>query len=494
MLRRSTLAVLALCLVPLARAASEPPRFAEWFEDRTLRIDLLQFGDAETQLFSVDQLLDEGPYAGNPDRLLDESGQGMYFAVLRDERTDAPLWSRGFATQFGEYRTTADAKRGVMRGYHHAIRAPYPRRPVVLVVEGRGADGRLEPLYRARIDPANVNIVREKPHEGVEVEELAVNGPPAHQCDLVFVAEGYTAEEKDKFLRDARRFTRALLRTEPFARRRADLSLRAAFFPSSESGVDEPRQGIFRNTAVDAAFNALDLDRYLLIDDTRAMNDIAAATPYDHVVVLVNSRRYGGGGIYGDYCVCTVDHGRSEEVFLHELGHAFGNLADEYFGAEVSYDEFYPPGVEPHEPNITALLDPENVKWKHLLSPDIPVPTPWGQEELADVQVQEDLLRTERDAERMNLEMAGESREKVREMEAEYDVKLRELRAERGRIRRHYEELYRGKIGVFEGAGYTARGLYRSEIHVGMFHDGSYGPVSEEAIERVIDRFTAGAE
>jgi hypothetical protein len=133
--------------------------------------------------------------------------------------------------------------------------------------------------------------------------------------------------------------------------------------------MDEPRQRAYRKTVLNASFNAFDLDRYMLIEEDHRMHEIAGQVPYDAIIVLVDSGRYGGGSIAFDYCVTTVDHSRSLEVFVHELGHSFGGLADEYYQSEVSYNEFYPKGVEPLEPNITALLDPANVKWKDLLSP-----------------------------------------------------------------------------------------------------------------------------
>jgi hypothetical protein len=459
---------LSLCLLAPLATPGEDLRFESHFLDRTMRVDLMQVGDAEEFFFSVDQILEEGAWAGNPHQTIDESAQGMYFARVLDLDTEELLYSRGFATLFGEYRTTTDAKNGIKRAFHCAVRFPFPRRPVTLVIDGRGEGNRLEPIFTAEIDPENVNIIREKPHRDVTVKEIAVHGTPHDQVDIVFVAEGYTAKERRKFWKDAEHYARVILQTEPFARRASDVSIRAVHFPSAESGVDQPRKGIFRNTAIDAAFNALDLDRYLLIDDTRAMRDIAGAAPYDTLIVLANSDRYGGGGIYGDYCISTVDNRRSEFVVMHEFGHGFGNLADEYYGAEVAYNEFFPPGQEPHEPNITALLDPENVKWKHLLTPGIPVPTPWGQEEIAELRARSEALGADTSAARDRL---------AEEMEL---------------ILQRYRELYRGKIGVFEGAGYSAKGLYRSEIHIDMFHEGSYGPVSEEAIVRVIDRLTAG--
>ncbi len=178
------------------------------------------------------------------------------------------------------------------------------------------------------------------------------------------MAEGYTAGDKDKFKADVGRMTEFLFSIEPYRALKDRFNVRAVFRPSPEKGMDEPRQRAYRKTVLNASFNAFDLDRYMLIEEDHRMHEIAGQVPYDALIVLVDSKRYGGGSIAFDYCVTTVDHPRSLEVFVHELGHSFGGLADEYYQSEVSYNDFYPKGIEPLEPNITALLDPANVKWK----------------------------------------------------------------------------------------------------------------------------------
>ena len=240
---------------------------------------------------------------------------------------------------------------------------------------------------------------------------------------------------------------------------------------------------------VSASYNALGLARYLLMDDNRTLRDIAAAVPYDYVIVLVNTERYGGGGVYNDYTIFTADDERSENILMHEFGHGFANLADEYFG-NVAYEAFFPPGVEPHTPNITALLDPNRVKWGHLLSPDMPIPTPWGQDEM-------DLLRARiRETESSHKTLMARLEEDsgdpndIDHVQKEHEKQIDALREEIDQIRDKYVARYEGKVGVFEGAGYTPKGLYRSEVRIGLYRDGSYGPVSEEAIGDVIAHLT----
>jgi hypothetical protein len=180
--------------------------------------------------------------------------------------------------------------------------------------------------------------------------------------------------------------------------------------------------------------------------------------------------------------IFTSDNYRSAATFLHEWGHAFANLADEYYSSTVAYTEFYPPGIEPHEANITALLDPDAVKWKHLLTPGIEVPTYWGQDQIEELEAR---IKETQESKASSKDDLG-----TVDSDAEGSGNIDELKRQIQQIRDHYQELYQGKIGVFEGAGYTSKGLFRSEVHVGMFHEGEYGKVSEEAILKVIQHLT----
>jgi len=255
--------------------------------------------------------------------------------------------------------------------------------------------------------------------------------------------------------------------------------------------MDEPRQRVYRKTVLDAGFNAFDLDRYMLIEQDHRLHEIAAQVPYDAIVVLVDSSRYGGGSIAFDYCVTTVDNARSPEVFLHELGHSFGGLADEYYASEVSYNDFYPKGVEPLEPNITALLDPANVKWKALLSPGIAIPTGYGKEAI-------DSLQAERKARRAAVaEEIAKAREKgaddaaIKSIQDKADQEDKAAQAGIEQIHKEFGHLA-DKVGVFEGAGYSAKGLYRSQMNCIMISNPKleFCAVCRRALVAKIDYYT----
>ncbi len=194
----------------------------------------------------------------------------------------------------------------------------------------------------------------------------------------MILAEGYTAAEQEKFRSDAERAVSWLFSVEPYRSRRKDFNVYGVFRPSPESGVSEPTRHVVKRTALGASFDALGMPRYLLAEDGWRMRAMADEAPCDDVVVLVNTDRYGGGGIYNDTCIFAADNERSRMLFLHEFGHAFAGLADEYIDPETVYSDTYPKGVEPLEPNITAWLDPAELKWKAMVSPGVALPDRLG--------------------------------------------------------------------------------------------------------------------
>jgi hypothetical protein len=303
-------------------------------------------------------------------------------------------------------------------------------------------------VFSQVIDPSSVDIIKESLTEGVTVFEALNNGDPHQKVDLAFIAEGYAKSEEKKFRRDLDRMTDLFFSTEPYKSRKKDFNIYGVFKASKESGPDEPRKGIFKNTVVDASFNALGLARYMLTDDNRALRDIAAHAPYDSIIIMVNTPRYGGGGIYNFYCLFSSDNTWSTYLLLHEFGHSFAGLADEYYASTVAYNEFYPKGTEPAEPNITALQDKNNLKWKHLVKKGTAIPTPWDKEKF------DKMTRGERQA--------------------------------------HLEsEKFKGLVGAFEGAGYASEGLYRPMVNCIMFSrsDIPYCTVCRDAIEQMIDSY-----
>ncbi|MCI0494965.1 M64 family metallo-endopeptidase, partial [candidate division KSB1 bacterium] len=365
------------------------------------------------------------------------------------------------------------------------------KKPVLLVFERRNKKNILEPLYSIQIDPGDYHIYKEKIDPDILVIEALVNGDPHVKVDLAWIAEGYTAQEFDKFKKDVDRFMTALFEVEPYDRLKNRFNIYGVFRPSAESGVDQPREGIFKETIVNSSFNALDLDRYLLTEDNKSMQDIASVVPFDAIVIMVNSERYGGGGIYNFYGLSTVDNQLSENVFIHEFGHSFAGLGDENYASDVAYNDFYPKGVEPTDPNITALLDPENIKWKDLVSPGIAIPTKWGKEEIEALQAELQKNKKEMREQVAQLEKSGASKTKIEKIKVDFQKKSDEINKKIDQVKEQYSHLS-DKVGAFEGAGYSANGLYRPMMNCLMFgnRERKFCKVCQRAIERMIEFYS----
>jgi IgA Peptidase M64/Peptidase M64 N-terminus len=489
---RSLVFLLSWALPALAVLAPAQAPFDDYFQDQTLRIDLYQTGDARQETLTIHQIYQEGIWPESKSGLLPPFDYGRYVYRLYDIASNRLIFSRGFDTMFAEYKTTSPALAGVERVFERSVRTPLPKRPVLFVVERRDKRHLLQPIFDQVIDPEDYHIIRETPAAGDEVIELQLTGDPHSRVDFVFLAEGYTAGEKDKFKSDLERMTQYLFTVEPYKSLKTRFNIRGVFRPSPEQAMDEPRQRLYKKTVLNASFNAFDLDRYMLIEEDHRLHEIAGQVPYDAVVVLVNSKRYGGGSIGLDYCVTTVDHPTSPQVFVHELGHSFAYLADEYYQSEVSYNDFYPKGVEPLEPNITALLDPARVKWRDLLAPGIGIPTEYGKEAIEALQAGRQKNRQSLEQEIDDAKKRNASAKDLQRIRQKFDKAEAGLNVQIAGVRKKYADL-EDKVGVFEGAGYASKGLYRPMIYCIMIANpkGEFCRVCQGAIARMIDFYSA---
>ena len=465
-----SLITIAALADPTAALADTPlADFADRFEDATLRIDYTHTGDAETEFVALGELWKQGAWAGSRTRLVDELDLGRYYARLYDAATGELIWSRGFDSYFGEWQTTAPAAEGVLRTYHESVLTPFPKVPVEFALESR-REGELREVYRLTIDPADFMIRRDPPPEGIITVDGHLGGEPHGSVDIAIVGEGYTAAEVAKFEADVQRFAQTIIEHEPYQSYRKMINLRGVLLPSQESGCDEPSRGVHRRTSLGCTFDSLGSERYMLTEDNRAMRDIAQAVPYDVLYIMVNHERYGGGGIYNLFCTFTSDNQWSEYVFLHEFGHSFAGLADEYYTSNVAYDGFYPEGYEPRERNITALSDPAAVKWGELVTADTVLPTPWDK-----------AIYDEMDG--VYQKRRGEINDRIGElMRGEGDpAEIERLKAEGEQLSWDHQQKIdawfmendaRGQVGAFEGAGYASEGIFRSELDCIMFSKG----------------------
>jgi hypothetical protein len=462
--------MLALACLVLALQQSD---FDSRFTGRTLRFDYHHVGTAGEEHVAPDAWRVEGEWPGSRVALQDESNLGKYRVVIVDPRTNQPVYSRGFASIYGEWETTGEAKTQ-WKSLHESVRFPEPRFPAQLVLQKRAADGTFRELHSTTFDPASRFVDRSAVPPRGELFALAENGPPATRVDLLYLAEGYTAEEGAKFRADVERLNRALFDTEPYLSRAADFNVRAIHVPAAESGISDPRREVWRAAPLGSSFNAFDSDRYVLTFANRELREVAAQAPYDALVLVLNARKYGGGGIYELYATCAADSSEAAYLLVHEFGHSFAGLGDEYYTSQVAYEEFNAPGVEPWEPNLTALADPARLKWADLVAEDTPLPTPWDQAGFDELATAYEKRRSELVARKATDE----------EFEALFD----EVRAATKPLLE--AQTHFGAVGAFEGGGYEAKGVYRPSADCIMFtrNPTRYCAVCERAVERAIDR------
>ena len=440
---------------------------------RTMRLDYYHTGTATEEVFSLDRAVVEPlPWPGNPRRAVDDSNLGKYLFEVRDRQTGRVLYSRGFASIYGEWETTDEAK-ALRRTFQESLRFPAPDAPVQVVLKKRDAKNAFREIWNVALDPADIFIDRSKPAAPAPLVEIQKSGDSASKVDFLIIGDGYTAAEAAKFERDARRMTEVLFNTSPFKERRRDFNVWGLCPPAAESGVSRPSTGVYRDSPLGATYDAFGSERYVLTFDNRALRRAASFAPYEFVEVLVNNRTYGGGGIHNLYSTVAADNAWANYVFVHEFGHHFAGLADEYYTSSVAYAPAAE-RAEPWEPNVTALLDPSALKWKDLVSPGTPLPTPWGKEAFEaysnEIQKRRRQIRAERKPEEV--------------MEALF---REELEHEHGMFSK---EKYAGRVGAFEGANYEARGFYRPEVDCIMFtRTDRFCAVCRRAIERVIDMY-----
>lgn len=444
---------------------------------QTMRVDFYHTGNRDLEMFSLDQVvLEPLPWPGNMSQPIDSTFRGKYaFAVVDPDSGDL-AWSRSFSSIYGEWETTGEA-REINRTFHESLRFPTQSRPFDVVVSKRGKANKFEEVWRARIDPDDYLVHQESAAFAEQVVAIEENGDPAQKVDLLILGDGYTEAETEDFLAKAREMTEILFATSPFKERRSDFNVWALAPPATESGVSRPSTGIYRDTPLGTSYDAFRSERYVLTNDNKSFRRIASSAPYDFVEILTNSETYGGGGIYGLYGTVAADSEWGPYVFVHEFGHHFAGLADEYYTSSVAYES--PEHIEePYEPNVTALLDPTKLKWRYLVGEQTPLPTPWPKEAFEKHSLAYQARRTKmREANVPESEMNELFRENQDFVESLFSS------AE-----------HRDHIGAFEGGNYQAKGIYRSSLNCIMFtRTRDFCAVCGAAIEQVIDEYTKGA-
>jgi len=442
-----------------------------------MRVDYYHSGNAEREIFSLDRVVIEPlSWPGDPSQAIDNSNLGKYFFEVRDQKTNKVLYSRGFASIYGEWETTDEAKT-INRTFQESFRFPAPNAPVEIVLKKRDAKNGFVEIWKTNIDPADQFVDRSKLAAPAPLMTIQKMGEPEKKVDFLILGDGYTATESKKFEADARRLTEVLFATSPFKENRRRFNVWGLCPPAAESGISRPSTGQYRESPIGATYDTFGSERYVLTFDNRSLRRTASFAPYEFIEILVNGRTYGGGGIFNLYSTVASDNAFANYVFVHEFGHHFAGLADEYYTSAV------PTGpterVEPWEPNVTALLDISSLKWRTLASPFAnitPIPTPWNKEEFE---------KYSREIQARRVQLRKDKRPEE-EMEALFKE---ELAHEQEMFK---QEKHHGQVGAFEGAMYEARGYYRPEVDCIMFsRTDHFCKVCRRAIENIIAMYSS---
>lgn len=401
-------------------------QFDKYFEDKSLRLDYYHSGDKTYEDFFFDELIEEPFWGGSKVNLVDTFEFGNYYVKVFDPSRDTLLYSRGFSSLFREWQTTNEALT-TKRSMSESVVIPFPKIPVDIVIYSRNWDGVFNEVFRYNVDPKNNYFIKKDRRLDFPTFYVHKSGKPNNKVDIIILPEGYTNDQMGLFIDDCRKFAEELFRYEPYSTNKENFNILGVLAPSDDDGSDIPGEGVWKKTLLNTSFYTFDSERYCMTMDNKSVRDMAANGPYDQIYILVNTSKYGGGAIYNYYNVSVNNNKKAGKIFIHELGHGFVGLGDEYYNSSTSYNDFYNLKTEPWEPNLTTMVDFDS-KWKSMVKKRTPIPTP--------------------------------------------DISK-----------------YFAKVGVFEGGGYVSKGVYRPmhDCLMNSFNGDEFCPVCKKAIQDMIN-------
>lgn len=339
-------------------------KFEDYFEDRTLRLDYTFSGNHAQQQIYLDELVSLPRWYGKRNRLSEVPLKGNGQLIVRSHADGTVIFRHSFSTLFQEWLTTEESKR-TQKSFENVFLMPFPKEPVDITVELRDYHDQVNATMTHTVDPKDILIRKAGERQVTPYITLRQAADTSRCIHVAYVAEGYQQHEMGTFIEDCKVAMEALFAHEPFKQLQDRFNMIAVMSPSEESGVSEPGKGIWKNTVLGSHFDTFYSERYLTTLHLKKMNDVLAGTPYEHIIVLVNGQRYGGGGIYNSYTLTDAHGPWFRPVVVHEFGHSFGGLGDEYpYGND---DPMYFPDTEPWEPNLTTKHDFSS-KWEHLVN------------------------------------------------------------------------------------------------------------------------------
>lgn len=416
-----------LCLIAVASTRAQV--FADHFADKTLRVDYIFNGNASGQAICLDGLSALPTWAGRKHHLAELPLQGNGQIVMRNAASGKTIYTTSFSSLFQEWLETDEA-RNVTKGFENTFLLPYPLQPVEIEITLLDPRRNVRASMKHIVHPNDV-LIEQKGNSHITPHKYLLHNDSPEKCiDVAILAEGYTLQEIQTFYEDADIACKSIFDHEPFKSMKKRFNVVAVASPSTDSGVSVPRLNEWKHTAFSSHFSTFYSDRYLTTSRVKAIHDALAGIPYEHIIILANTEEYGGGGIYNSYTLTTAHHPMFRPVVVHEFGHSFGGLADEYFYDNDVMTDTYPLDIEPWEQNISTQVD-FAAKWKDMLSENTPVPTP-------------------------------------AEVSENYPT------------------------GVYEGGGYSAKGIFRPAENCRMRTNEypAFCPVCQRALRRIIEFYT----
>ena len=410
----------------LASTAIHAQQFETYFTEQTLRVDYVFTGNEQGQQIALDELVATPGWAGRRHHLAEMPLKSHGQLVMRDKETGQTIYATSFSSLFQEWTATDEAKE-VTKSYENCFLMPFPKKVAEVEVTLMNYRHEVVATLKHTVDPNDI-LIHQKGREHVTPYKYMVqNGTPEECIDVAILAEGYKPEEMELFYEDAAKVSEFLFSYEPFKSLQKKFNFVAVASPSEDSGVSIPKKGEWKHTAFSSNYSTFYSDRYLTTSHLKAVHDALAGIPYEHIIVLANTDEYGGGGIYNSLMLTAAHHSTFRPVVVHEFGHSFAGLADEYFYDDDVMSGSYPLDIEPWEANITTLVDFDS-KWKDMLPKGTPIPT------------------------------------------IEQDT----------------------PVGVFEGGGYSSKGVYRPAYDCRMRTNSSpeFCEVCNRAIRRIIEFYT----
>ncbi|MCR8892733.1 IgA Peptidase M64 [uncultured Bacteroides sp.] len=405
--------------------------FEEFFADKTLRADYLFTGNKKNQSVVLDELKSMEGWAGRRSNLdkLPLSGNGQLTMV--DKATGVVIYRTSFSSLFQEWLGENEAET-LSKGYENTFLMPFPKKETLVTVELFNARHEVSASFTHTVRPDDILIKKIGQNNVTEHKYLLKSGSPENCIDVVIMAEGYSRGDMQTFYRDAQKACDAIFSHSPFKENKNHFNVVAVASESADSGVSIPRENVWKSTAVSSHFDTFYSDRYLTSSSVNDIHDLLAGIPYEHIIILANTDTYGGGGIYNSFTLTTAHHSKFEPVVVHEFGHSFGGLADEYAYTDAP-SPLYPYDVEPWEQNITTLVDFES-KWSDMLPKDIVVPTKITSDNYSSTEA----------------------------------------------------------LGVYQGAGYSMKGIYRPvpDCRMRTNEAKAFCPVCQRSLQRLIDFYT----